>query len=66
MATNHNTEVKVFIQKLKLLEYEQQKANIDIEQDGDGAKTKENKYFEDRMKQMKKNKHDLKKQQVDD
>ncbi len=50
MATNHNTEVKVFIQKLKLLEYEQQKANIDIEQDGDGAKTKENKYFEDRMK----------------
>ena len=66
MSLNHNTEVKVFIQKLKLLEYEQEKSNIDIEDDGEGAKGRENKYFEDRMKDMKKNKHDLKKQSVED
>lgn len=34
MQLNHNTEVKVFLQKLKLLEYEQEKANINIEDDG--------------------------------
>ena len=37
-----------------------------IEDDGEGAKTKENKYFEDRMREMKKVKHDLKHQQVED
>ena len=66
MQNDHNTEVKVFIQKLKLLEYEQEKADIDIEGDGEGAKTKENKYFDDRMKDMKRHKHDLKKQHADD
>lgn len=40
MQQNHNTEVKVFLQKLKLLEYEQEKANINIEKDGDDAKFK--------------------------
>jgi growth arrest-specific protein 8 len=34
LQINHNTEVKVFLQKLKLLEYEQEKANINIEDDG--------------------------------
>lgn len=34
MQTSHNTEVKVFLQKLKLLEYEQEKANMNIENDG--------------------------------
>ena len=37
-----------------------------IEDDGEGAKSKENKYFEDRMREMKKVKHDLKHQQIED
>ena len=61
MQLNHNTEVKVFLQKLKLLEYEQEKANMNIEKDGDQGKVKENKYYEDRMKDMKKKKQTLKK-----
>ena len=65
MQVSHNTEVKVFLQKLKLLEYEQEKANMNIENDGDGAKVKENKYYEDKMKDMKKKKQDLKKELVD-
>jgi hypothetical protein len=66
MQQNHNTEVKVFLQKLKLLEYEQEKADMNIEGDGDGAKVKENKYYEDRMKDMKKKKQDLKKELFDE
>lgn len=38
MTVEHNKEVKVFLQRLKLLEYEQEKSNIDIENDGEGAK----------------------------
>lgn len=38
MTVQHNKEVKVFLQRLKLLEYEQEKSNIDIEKDGEGAK----------------------------
>lgn len=66
MQTNHNTEVKVFLQKLKLLEYEQQKANMNIENDGEDAKVKENKYYEDKMKDMKKKKQTLKKDTVEE
>ena len=66
MTVSHNKEVKVFLQRLKLLEYEQEKSNMHIEDDGEGAKQKENKYFEDRMKDMKKVKHDLKQQQIED
>jgi hypothetical protein len=40
MQSSHNTEVKVFLQKLKLLEYEQEKADMNIEKDGEDAKTK--------------------------
>lgn len=65
MQQAHNTEVKVFLQKLKLLEYEQEKADMSIERDGEDAKLKENKYYEDRMKDMKKRKQDLKKDLVD-
>jgi hypothetical protein len=61
MQQLHNTEVKVYLQKLKLLEYEQEKADMNIEHDGEDAKVKENKYYEDRMKDMKKKKQDLKK-----
>jgi len=66
MQLAHNTEVKVFLQKLKLLEYEQEKANMSIDKDGEEAKVKENKYYEDRMKDMKKKKQDLKKDLVDE
>lgn len=34
---------------------------MNIEKDGEDAKIKENKYYEDRMKDMKKKKQDLKK-----
>jgi hypothetical protein len=64
MQLSHNTEVKVFLQKLKLLEYEQEKSNISIEDDGEKAKEKENSYFENRMKDMKKSKQELKKELV--
>jgi hypothetical protein len=66
MQLSHNTEVKVFLQKLKLLEYEQEKADMGIEKDGEEAKVKENRYYEDRMKDMKKRKQDLKKDLVDE
>ena len=35
MMLSHNTEVKVFLQKLKLLEYEHEKADMSIEKDGE-------------------------------
>ncbi len=38
---------------------------MNIEKDGDDAKTKENRYYDDRMKEMKKKKQDLKKETVD-
>jgi len=38
---------------------------MNIEGDGEGAKVKENKYYEDKMKDMKKKKQDLKKELVD-
>lgn len=63
---SHNTEVKVFLQKLKLLEYEQEKANMNIEKDGEEAKVKENKYYDDKMRDMKKKKQDLKKDLVEE
>jgi len=34
MTIEHNKEVKVFLQRLKLLEYEQEKSNIEIEKTG--------------------------------
>ena len=58
--------MKVFLQKLKLLEYEQEKANMNIEKDGEEGKVKENKYYEDRMKDMKKKKQNLKKDTVEE
>ena len=66
MQQNHNTEVKVFLQKLKLLEYEQEKANMNIEKDGEEGKVKENKYYEEKMKDMKKKKQTLKKDTVEE
>ena len=66
MQQSHNTEVKVFLQKLKLLEYEQEKADMNIEKDGEYAKVKENAYYENRMKDMKKKKQDIKKNLIEE
>ena len=66
MMLSHNTEVKVFLQKLKLLEYEHEKADMSIEKDGEEAKVKEGRYYEERMKNMKKGKQDLKKDLMDE
>lgn len=38
MTISHNKDVKVFLQRLKLLEYEQEKSNADIEKKGELAK----------------------------
>ena len=54
----------MFLQKRKLLEYEQEKANMNIEKDGDDGKVKENRYYDDRMKDMKKKKQTLKKELI--
>ena len=40
MTVSHNKEVKVFLQRLKLLEYEQEKSNDRIEEDGKSANAK--------------------------
>lgn len=66
MTVDHNKQIKVFLQRLKLLEYEQEKSNMKIENDGEEAKVKQNKYYEDHMRDMKKVKHELKQQQVED
>lgn len=65
MTVDHNKEVKVFLQRLKLLQYEQEKSNIEIEGDGQQAKVKENDYYENRMKKMKRNKNDLKQKEIE-
>lgn len=45
---------------MKHLEYEQEKANIEIEKDGNEAKEKENQHFDSRIDEMKKEKMHLK------
>ena len=52
----HRVEVKVYLQKVKHLEYEQEKSNKEIEQDGLDAKNIENTSFEKRIEAMKKEK----------
>ena len=66
MTTDHNKQVKVFLQRLKLLEFEQEKSNIRIENDGEQAKLEEDKYYDGRMKKMKGDKNELKQRQIDD
>ena len=46
----HRIDVKVFLQKVKHLEYEQEKSNMNIEEDGTEAKHLEDEYFEERTK----------------
>lgn len=51
----------MYLQKVRHLEYEQERANKEIEGDGEGAKTKENDYYHRRIEVMKGVKHDFKK-----
>lgn len=53
-------EVKVYLQKVKHLEYEQEKRNKEIEIDGQQAEYRENQYFRGKLKSMGKEKKDLK------
>jgi hypothetical protein len=62
LEEEHQVELKVYLQKVKNLEYEQEKTNELIEVDGEDAKSKENKYFEDRLDTMSKEKKNLKNQ----
>ena len=62
LEEEHQVELKVYLQKVKNLEYEQEKTNELIEVDGEDAKSKENKYFEDRLENMSKEKKNLKNQ----
>lgn len=55
-------EVKVYLQKVKHLEYEQDKKNKEIESDGQQSEYEENKYFRNRLKDMGGDKKDSKKQ----
>jgi len=56
LEEDHRVQIKVYMQKTKYLEYEQEKANDDLQRDGEDAKGKQNRYFEDRVTAMKKEK----------
>ena len=62
----HRVEVKVYLQKVKHLEYEQEKSNKEIELDGLDAKKDENNYFEKRIETMKKEKQMHKQELIED
>ncbi|KRX02737.1 hypothetical protein PPERSA_02227 [Pseudocohnilembus persalinus] len=65
LEEEHRVEVKVYLQKVKHIEYEKERSNEDIQDDGDQAKSKENDYFEEQIKKMKENKQRLKYEQVE-
>ena len=56
----HQTEVKVYLQKVKNLEYEQEKNNTNILKNGESAKNDEKGHFKHRLKDMHGVKSDLK------
>ena len=49
LERNHNVEVKLYLQRVKHLEFEQERSNLEIEKDGENAKNKENEYFDKRV-----------------
>lgn len=61
LEDGHRIQIKSYQQKVKHLEYEQEKTNRDIEVDGEQAKSKENEYFGKRTEDLKQNKGHLKK-----
>ena len=65
MEEDHQMEIRVYLHKVKQLEYEQEKTNKDIELDGEGAKTSETDYFNQRLTDMTKDKLKLKSSYVE-
>lgn len=61
----HQMEQRVYLHKVKQLEYEQEKTNKDIEVDGEGAKKIETDYFDQRLTDMTKDKLKLKSNYID-
>lgn len=62
---DHAVEVKMYIQRLKLLEFEQERGNLATEKDGQEAKDKEINFFAKRSEFLVKEKLDLKKKHVE-
>jgi len=62
LEDEHRVDVKVYLQKVKHLEYEQEISNQNIKTDGEGAKNNEDDYFKQRIEDMKKDKDRLKHQ----
>lgn len=60
LEEEHQMEVRVYLHKVKQLEYEQEKTNKEIENDGEDAKKKETEYFDQRLTDMTKDKLKLK------
>lgn len=62
LEDEHRVDVKVYLQKVKHLEYEQEISNQNIKTDGESAKNNEDDYFKQRIEDMKKDKDRLKHQ----
>ena len=60
LEESHRIQIKSYLQKVKHLEYEQEKTTKDIEIDGEEAKGKESGYFQKRNEELKKEKGHLK------
>jgi hypothetical protein len=65
LEEDHQMEVRVYLHKVKQLEYEQEKTNKDIENDGEGAKNFETDNFDQRLTDMTKDKLKLKSNYMD-
>lgn len=60
LEEEHQMEIRVFLHKVKQLEYEQEKTNKEIENDGTNQKVNEDSNFHGRLKEMSKEKEKLK------
>ena len=65
LERNHNIEVKLYLQRVKHLEFEQERSNLEVENDGEGGKNKENEYFDRRVEVQNNQKQDSKKRHID-
>ena len=65
LEENHRVEVKVYLQKVKHLEYDQKLTNKKIRLEGDAAMTAEETYNKNRLLSMQENKTKKKKELVD-
>ena len=62
---DHAVEVKMYVQRLKLCQFEQERTNAYIEKDGEEAKTKEKEYFNKQSENLVKSKLELKKKYME-